>query len=54
MLRIILVTIAGLTLSVFVACATTLFMLRHTEFGRLMTGDSPGMADRWQVLMTGG
>lgn len=53
MLRTILVTVAGLILSALVAAGATLFMLSHTEFGRLMTGNSSGMSDRWQVFMTG-
>lgn len=36
------------------AAAATQFVLLHTEFGRLMTGDSSGMSDRWQVFESGG
>jgi len=53
MLRTILVTIAGLILSALLAAAATSFMLSHTEFGRLMTGNSSGMGDPWQVFMRG-
>jgi hypothetical protein len=53
MLRTILVTIAGLCLSVLLAAAATSFILSHTQFGRLMTGNSSGMSDPWQVFMSG-
>jgi len=53
MLRTIVVTVAGLILSMVLAAVATSFMFSHTEFGRLMTGDSSGMADRWQVFMSG-
>jgi hypothetical protein len=53
MLRTILVTVAGLILSALLAAAATSFMLSHTQFGRLMTGNSTGMSDPWQVFMTG-
>jgi hypothetical protein len=53
MLRTILVTIAGLILSALLAAAATSFMLSHTQFGRLMTGNSSGMSDQWQVFMSG-
>jgi hypothetical protein len=53
MLRTILVTVAGLVLSALVAAAATSFMLSHTQFGRLMTGNSSGMTDPWQVFMSG-
>ena len=53
MLRTIAVIICGLILSAVLAAAATSFMLSHTEFGRLMTGDSSGMNDRWQVFMSG-
>ena len=53
MLRTILATVAGVILSMLLAAAATSFMLTHTEFGRLMTGDSSGMSDRWQVFETG-
>lgn len=52
MLRTILVTVAGLILSALLAAATS-FMLSHSEFGRLMTSDSSGMSDRWEVFMSG-
>jgi len=54
MLRTIVVTVAGLILSMVLAAVATSFMLSHTEFGRLMTGDSSGMADRWRNLGTDG
>lgn len=53
MLRTIVVTVAGLILSALLAAAATSFVLSHTEFGRLMTGDSSGMRDPWQIF-TGG
>jgi len=53
MIRTIVVTIAGLILSAMIAAAATSFMLSHTQFGRLMTGDSAGVGDRWQVFMSG-
>jgi hypothetical protein len=53
MLRTIAVAIVGLILSYFLCAAATSFMFSHTEFGRLATGDTSGMSDRWQVLMTG-
>ena len=53
MLRTIVVTIAGLILSALLAAAATSLMLSHTQFGRLMTGNSSGMSDPWQVLMSG-
>jgi hypothetical protein len=53
MTRTILVTIIGLILSALVAAAATSFMLSHSEFGRLMTGNSSGMTDPWQVFTTG-
>lgn len=53
MLRTILVVVAGLILSFLLVSATTAFMLSHTEFGRLMTGDSSGMSDRWHVFESG-
>ena len=53
MLRTILVTVAGLILSALVAAAATWFMLSHTQFGSLMTGNSSGMSAPWQVFMTG-
>jgi hypothetical protein len=53
MLRTIVVTLAGLILSALLAAAATSFMLSHTQFGRLMTGNSSGMNDPWQVLMSG-
>lgn len=53
MLRTIAVAICGLILSYFLAAAATSFMLSHTEFGRLATGDTSGMRDRWQVFETG-
>ena len=53
MSRTIAVAIFGLILSYIVCTAATLFMLSHTEVGRLATGDTSGMRDPWQVLMTG-
>jgi len=53
MLRTIVVTVAGLILSALLAAAATSFMLSHTQFGRLMTGNSSGTSDRWQVFMSG-
>ena len=53
MLRTILVSAAGLILSAILAAIGTLFVLRHTDFGRLMTGDSSGMTNRWDVFMSG-
>jgi hypothetical protein len=53
MLRTIIVTLAGLVLSALLAAATTSFMLSHTQFGRLMTGNSSGMTDPWQVFSSG-
>jgi len=53
MLRTIVVTVAGLILSALLAAAATSFMLSHTQFGRLMTGNSSGMSDPWQVFMGG-
>jgi hypothetical protein len=53
MLRTTLVTVAGLILSALVAAAATSFMLSHTEFGRLMTGNSSGISDPWRVFTTG-
>jgi hypothetical protein len=53
MVRTILVTIAGLILSALVAAAATSFMLSHTQFGRLMTGNSSGMSNPWQVFVSG-
>src|SRR5215470_1978594 len=54
MLRTILALVAGLILSFLLASATTQFMLLHTEFGRLMTGDTSGMSNKWQVVESGG
>jgi len=53
MLRTIIVVIAGLVLSAVIPAAATSYMLTHTEFGRLMTGDSSGTSDRWEVFMSG-
>jgi hypothetical protein len=53
MLRTILVTVAGLILSALIAAAATSYVLSHTQFGSLMTGNSSGMSDPWQVFMTG-
>jgi|GEM_PF-5676090 hypothetical protein len=53
MLRTIVVTVAGLILSALLAAAATSFVLSHTQFGRLMTGNSSGMSDPWQVFMGG-
>jgi hypothetical protein len=53
MLRTMLVSAAGLILSAILAAIGTLFVLRHTDFGRLMTGNSVGITDRWQVFMSG-
>lgn len=53
MLRTILVTIAGLILSALLAAAATSFMLTHTQFGALMSGNAYGMTDPWQVFMSG-
>jgi hypothetical protein len=53
MLRTILVTVTGLILSALVAAAATSFTLSHTQFGLLMTGNSSGMSDPWQVFMSG-
>lgn len=53
LLRTIVVTIAALMLSTLLAAAATAFMLSHTEFGRLMTGNTSGMSDRWHVFMSG-
>ena len=53
MLRTVLVSATGLILSAILAATETLFVLRHTDFGRLMTGDSSGITDRWQVFMSG-
>jgi|SRR6266849_6232962 len=54
MLRTVLVSAAGLILSAILAAIGTLFVLRHTDFGRLMTGNSVGITNRWQVFMSGG
>ncbi len=54
MLRAVLVSAAGLILSSILAALGTLFVLRHTDFGRLMTGNSVGITNRWQVFMSGG
>jgi hypothetical protein len=51
MIRTILVTIGGLILSPLIAAAAISFMLSHTQFGRMMSGDSSGF--NWQVFMTG-
>jgi hypothetical protein len=53
MLRTIIVTLAGLVLSALLAAAATSFMLSHTQFGRLMTGNASGMTDPWQVFSSG-
>jgi uncharacterized membrane protein YqaE (UPF0057 family) len=53
MLRAMLVAATGLILSGILAATGTLFVLRHTDFGKLMTGGSSGFADPWQVLMSG-
>lgn len=53
MLRTIAVAVCGLILSAVLAAAATSFMLSHTQFGRLVTGDSSGISDRWQVFMSG-
>jgi hypothetical protein len=53
MLRALLVSASGLILSAILAAAGTLFVLRHTDFGKLMTGDSSGLSDPWQVFMSG-
>ena len=53
MLRTVLVSATGLILSAILAATGTLLVLRHTDFGRLMTGDSTGITDRWQVFMSG-
>jgi hypothetical protein len=53
MLRTILVTIAGLILSALIAAAGTSLVLSHTRFGALMTGNSSGITDEWQVFVTG-
>jgi hypothetical protein len=53
MLRTVIVTIGGLILSALLAAAATSFMLSHTQFGRLMTGNSSGMTDPWQVFSSG-
>ncbi|SRR5713226_1724912 len=47
------IAVCGLILSAILAAAATSFMLSHTQFGRLMMGDSSGMIDRWQVFMSG-
>jgi hypothetical protein len=54
MLRTVLVSTAGLILSAILSAMGTLFVLRHTDFGRLMTGNSVGITNRWQVFMSGG
>ncbi len=51
--RTILVSIAGLILSGILAATFMAFMLTHTQFGALMTGNSAGIADQWQVFMSG-
>lgn len=53
MLRTTLVTVAGLILSALFAAVATSYMLSHTQFGRLMTDNSAGMNDPWQVFMGG-
>ncbi len=44
---------AGLILSALTAAAGTSFVLSHTQFGALMTGNTPGMSNQWQVFTTG-
>jgi hypothetical protein len=53
MLRTVSVTVAGLILSVLSAATATFLVLRHTDFGRLATGNFAGLADRWQVFANG-
>jgi hypothetical protein len=53
MIRTILVTVAGLALSALSAAAGTFFVLRHTQFGLLMTGSHGGMSDPWKVFESG-
>ena len=53
MLRTIVVAIGGLILSALLAAVATSFMLFHTQFGRLMTDNSSGMSNQWQVFMGG-
>ena len=47
MLRTVSVTVAGLILSAVSAATATFLVLRHTDFGRLATGNYAGLADRW-------
>ena len=53
MLRTVLVSATGLILSALLAATGTLLVLRHTDFGKLMTGGSTGITNRWQVFMSG-
>jgi hypothetical protein len=53
MVRAMLVSATGLILSAILAATGTLLVLRHTDFGKLMTGGSSGFADPWQVFMSG-
>jgi hypothetical protein len=53
MLRTIIVTIAGVILSLLLISVATYLMLNHTQFGNLAMGDTRGISDPWKTLMSG-
>lgn len=53
MLRTIIVTIAGVILSLLLVSVATYLMLNHTQFGHLAMGDTRGISDPWKTFMSG-
>ncbi len=53
MLRAVIVTVAGLILSLLFASVATYLVLHHTQFGHMATGDNWGISDPWKTFMNG-
>lgn len=53
MLRTIIVTIAGVILSLLLASVFTYLILNHTQFGHLAMGDTRGISSPWKTFMNG-
>src|ERR1700733_7164288 len=53
MLRAFLVSILGLIFNAALVATGTFFVLRHTDFGKLMSGGWSDFSDPWQAFMTG-
>lgn len=52
MVRTIIVTIAGMVLSLLFASLAIYLILNHTEVGHLMAGDVGGITDPWNTFMS--